>query len=454
MVIIMKYPQLINTLVYKRLNGSTYRVLDCLTDNEYELGSEIVRFANMLDGKTDPYATDSSLSDEQITETLEWFKENGLTRTSKIQKRSFLTYNIDLFRIKPTATKRILARILNFALIILFVPALIGGIITAINMPNLADVDAIQQFIGLIIGGVIGTVFHEIAHALAALGYNAHVFSFGITIGLLPGAYVQEDDEFIKSALKKAQISFAGIEMNLFLCGISLIFMGIFQSAKSVFWGIGAINLLLGLSNILPLLSYVDGLHTVSYLVGGDFILYASELAFNKNFLKAASHRGIEGFAEIFVCFWVLISRISLPVFIIANIIYIRSVFLMKHISNLINIIILFTPCILMSVAAAKKSVVWGVISIIFVFLFVFLARIAKKKENFWMFVISTITLLPANIKIAVLAYSYISESKILSVSVAILLFFLLAGTEQILLGFITRAIKRNQSEIEIEEYF
>ena len=108
----------------------------------------------MLDGKTDPYATDSSLSDEQITETLEWFKENGLTRTSKIQKRSFLTYNIDLFRIKPTATKRILARILNFVLIILFVPALIGGIITAINMPNLADVDAIQQFIGLIIGAI------------------------------------------------------------------------------------------------------------------------------------------------------------------------------------------------------------------------------------------------------------------------------------------------------------
>lgn len=126
----------------------------------------------------------------------------------------------------------------------------------------------------------------------------------------------------------------------------------------------------------------------------------------------------------------------------------------MKHISNLINIIILFTPCILMSVAAAKKFVVLGVISIIFVFLFVFLAPIAKKKENFWMFVISTITLLPANIKIAVLAYSYISESKILSVSVAILLLFLLAGTEQILLGFITRAIKRNQSEIEIEEYF
>lgn len=126
----------------------------------------------------------------------------------------------------------------------------------------------------------------------------------------------------------------------------------------------------------------------------------------------------------------------------------------MKHISNLINIIILFTPCILMNFAAAKKSVVLGVISIIFVFLFVFLAPISKKKENFWMFVISTITLLPANIKIAVLAYSYISESKILSVSVAILLFFLLAGTEQILLGFITRAIKRNQSEIEIEEYF
>ena len=107
-----------------------------------------------------------------------------------------------------------------------------------------------------------------------------------------------------------------------------------------------------------------------------------------------------------------------------------------------------------MSVAAAKKSVVLSVISIIFVFLFVFLAQIAKKKENFWMFVISTITLLPANIKIAVLACSYISESKILSVSVAILLFFLLAGAEQILLGFITRAIKRNQSEIEIEEYF
>lgn len=139
--------------------------------------------------------------------------------------------------------------------------------------------------------------------------------------------------------------------------------------------------------------------------------------------------------------------------FIIANIIYIRSVFneaykQFNQYNNFIHTLHIDERC------RRKKSVVWGVISIIFVFLFVFLARIAKKKENFWMFVISTITLLPANIKIAVLAYSYISESKILSVSVAILLFFLLAGTEQILLGFITRAIKRNQSEIEIEEYF
>lgn len=54
----------------------------------------------------------------------------------------------------------------------------------------------------------------------------------------------------------------------------------------------------------------------------------------------------------------------------------------MKHISNLINIIILFTPCILMSVAAAKKSVVLGVISIIFVFLFVFFCTDCKEKKK------------------------------------------------------------------------
>ena len=55
----------------------------------------------------------------------------------------------------------------------------------------------------------------------------------------------------------------------------------------------------------------------------------------------------------------------------------------MKHISNLINIIILFTPCILMSVAAAKKSVVLGVISIIFVFCSFFLHRLQRKKKIF-----------------------------------------------------------------------
>lgn len=55
----------------------------------------------------------------------------------------------------------------------------------------------------------------------------------------------------------------------------------------------------------------------------------------------------------------------------------------MKHISNLINIIILFTPCILMSFAAAKKSVVLGVISIIFVFFVRFSCTDFKEKRKF-----------------------------------------------------------------------
>ena len=107
-----------------------------------------------------------------------------------------------------------------------------------------------------------------------------------------------------------------------------------------------------------------------------------------------------------------------------------------------------------MSFAAAKKFRCFGRDFNNFVFLFVFLAPISKKKENFLDVCYFNNNAAPRqhkNRRARILLHIRIKNFIGFSGDFAV---FLLAGTEQILLGFITRAIKRNQSEIEIEEYF
>lgn len=320
----MKYPKIIDTLLYKRIDKNTYHVKNGITDVVYEIGTDIVRFMNKLDGKTDPFMINTCLSDFEIEEALDFLWDNELITKKKLKKIGFLSYGITLFKVKTTQKMRIASRLLNFLLMISFVPIFIVGLYAVKDIYNMVDQNGFSYLIGLYVGIALGLILHECGHAIAGLGYNAHLFTYGIMIGITPGAYVALDDEHIKSSLKKAQISGAGIEMNLLLCGISMICMCLFNSALSLLGGIAFSNLLLASVNLLPIIG-VDGSQIINKLVGEDLILYSDILITDKSFLSH-SFSNVRGLAEIYSCVLTLLSQISYPILIIANILYIWSI--------------------------------------------------------------------------------------------------------------------------------
>lgn len=319
----MKYPKIIDTLLYKRLDESRYKVKNAETGEIFELGRAIVSFMNKLDGKTDPFMINTCLSDFEIEEVLDFLWANELVTKKKLKKVGFLSYGIPFFKVKATQKMRIVSRLLNFLLMIFFVPVFITGLYAVKDIYNMVDQNDFSYLIGLYVGIALGAILHECGHAIAGLGYNAHLFTCGIMIGITPGAFVELDDEHIKSSLKKAQISAAGIEMNLLLCGLSMVCM-CFNSARSLLGAIALSNLLLASVNLLPIIG-VDGSQIINKLVGEDLILYSDILITDKSFLSH-SFSNVRGLAEICSCVLTLLSQISYPVLIIANILYIWSI--------------------------------------------------------------------------------------------------------------------------------
>jgi hypothetical protein len=128
----------------------------------------------------------------------------------------------------------------------------------------------------------------------------------------------------------------------------------------------------------------------------------------------------------------------------------------MKHLSNLVTVTILFIPCILLSIATMKKILVLGVFGVVLLFVYVFFAPLTKGAENFWMYVLSTITLLPLNIKITIMLYPIFCDLlnfKALIIFISVLVTFIIWNIEQIILGVITRIVKPNQKGVDIYEF-
>lgn len=327
----MKYPKTIDTLLYKRIDKSTYHVKNATTGVVYEIGIDIISLMNELDGKTDPFMINTCLSDFEIEEALDFLWENELITKEKFRKVRFLSYGVPLFKVKTTKEMRIASRLLNFFLMISFVPIFIVGLyaVRDKDIYSLIDQSDSSYLIGLCVGTALGTILHEGAHAIAGLGYNAHLFNCGIIVGTTPGAFVELDDEHLKSSLQKAQISAAGIEMNLLLCGLSMICMRLLVNSAlslSLSGGIALINLLLAAVNLLPSIG-VDGSQTVNKLIGNDLLLYSDLLITDKSFLSHSFSSNVRGLAEICSCILTLLSQIiSYPILIIANILYIWSI--------------------------------------------------------------------------------------------------------------------------------
>lgn len=94
--------------------------------------------------------------------------------------------------------------------------------------------------------------------------------------------------------------------------------------------------------------------------------------------------------------------------------------------------------------------------SVILLFLLVAFLPVCEKRENLWMFVFSSVSLLPANIRFSVLISHWAEEelywdSTFMQIIVLLIALHILFCMEQIILGFITRLLWRRQYKVEVE---
>lgn len=93
---------------------------------------------------------------------------------------------------------------------------------------------------------------------------------------------------------------------------------------------------------------------------------------------------------------------------------------------------------------------------VISLFLLVGLLPLCKKRENLWMFVFSTVSLLPVNIRVSISVSQWMEDelymdSPFLKVIIILIAFHVLFCLEQIILGVITRFIWKRQYKVEVE---
>lgn len=316
----MKYPQRVSWLARRKIDDFCYEVTDYKTGNAFRLSNNAVHFLQKLDGKTDPFSISTDMSEVELKHLLRFFKREKLIRYSRVEK-SFLSLQISLFNIKCTKTGRAFAFIINFLLMISFLPVFVFGVSVLANNATQLDFSGFGTIIGSVFGMIIGLILHEIGHALAAAGYNARLFEFGIIIGLVSGAYVAFDYNKVKRRFRRVQILSAGIEMNLLLTGVSCILSILIYSLSSFFFAVALANFILAAINTLCI-SGLDGCSVMEELIGTESILFnAIDFVFDKDTRRNLIKQGdITGYVKTASSFVGVICQLAYPLLIIANI--------------------------------------------------------------------------------------------------------------------------------------
>lgn len=316
----MKYPQRVSWLARRKIDDFCYEVIDYKNDNAFKLSKNAVSFLQKLDGKTDPFSIPTDMSEPEVKHLLRFFKREGLIRYSRVEK-SFLSLQISLFNIKCTKTGRAFAFIINFLLMISFLPVFVFGVTVLFSNVTHLNLDGFGTIIGSVFGIIIGLILHEIGHALAAAGYNARLFEAGLIIGLVSGAYVALDYKNIKKRFQRVQILGAGVEMNLLLTGVSCILSIFIYSLSSFFFAVAWANFVLAAINTLCI-SGLDGCSVMEELIGTESILFnAIDFVFDKDTRRNLIKQGdITGYVKTASSFVGVICQLAYPLLIIANI--------------------------------------------------------------------------------------------------------------------------------------
>lgn len=323
----MSYPILANWIRFKRISDVDYEIVDLLHNENIKADAYTVWFARQLDGKRNPYQIDKSKSKESVDKLMKELEAQNVIRDKRFFSKLFLYLLITVWQPRVTYSLRFLSFFINYGLLIAWLPMLAFSIYYFLN--NLNDLSTDYITAGSIMGMLVGVTMHELGHMLACLAYGGRVFEVGVTLQFfLPGAYVLMNEDNIKKRMRRIQVSAAGVEMNLLLTAIFLIFSVLFESLGGFFLGAAIQNVFLALLN-LTFVNGFDGMTIMGELLGAEDIVHkAKRITGSRLQKKQLRQSGVSGKAIIAVCYALRIVQIALPVIIAINIVGVVSWFL------------------------------------------------------------------------------------------------------------------------------
>lgn len=326
-----KFPCMSNWVTLKRTSDGVIARNGAM-DDETLLSEREARYLKSLNGNRDifkikGFSTDECMEYYEHLDECLLIRDEG--RTMELEGALIHTVYIP----NKKSTNSIIPKILNFLLLVSFLPVLGYGIYLVFDKGvyfGETDSFLINMVLGYGLGIAGGVLLHEISHATACLSYGGKLFEAGLmTKGIMPGAYVLIDDYGIDSRLKKAQINMAGIEMNLLIAGVMMIMMVKVDVTSCLFrykiamYYIAIQNIFGALLNI-SLAEGLDGEHTISSLMGASVVDAAKanilQMTTRKNRKEYFSKTGITGVANICTSVLIMSFQLAIPMLIIADI--------------------------------------------------------------------------------------------------------------------------------------
>ncbi len=315
----MKKDTLVRWVKFEKINEYRYRAIDLQNQETHILDAETVRFARHLDGHADPYKVDSRWTRRQVAEMLLHLDELELLRNRRVYT-SLIGIYLTLWQPKVTPKMRLVSYLINLALLISWFPFLCISFFFATDYICSVDMDYFIH--GIVLGTVVGMVMHELGHMFACLGYGGRVFELGVGVHcFMPVAYVMNDDSPIKNKLHRAQVSAAGVEMNMFVAGVFFMLSAIPDVLGSMCFSAAICNIVMGIFN-MAIVTCLDGAHVFSQLTGIDLLNEKiKRVVRHRLYRKRLLNKGASGVATIAVCYTIrTMQLVGLPLFIFSNI--------------------------------------------------------------------------------------------------------------------------------------
>lgn len=279
----MKYACFSNWIEYNcvpELDGRLYYVKNEVQDKkDCLITAEEMAFAKRLNGRVNPHNV-SCLSVEETDKLLHRLEALGVVRKDGLTPKCLgKGYHKTVYRFYGDEDRR-LPGILNYLLLLSFIPVFVLGMYVFINVkPTSAEeIGFIEEIMhrypllayygASILAVLFGGTVHEIAHGNACRAYKGRVFEYGFRFHYMPSFYTLMKIDGL-SKLEVIQVLAAGIEANLFLAGLLMIVSVFFPHLRELLEVTSIINTILACINITGMYG-TDGSKIMCCLTGLD----------------------------------------------------------------------------------------------------------------------------------------------------------------------------------------